>query len=164
MSFNNKVAFWVSACVLQALILNLCGCAQSAPKPFDTVFEISAGGKTLSAQVAVFDVEKARGLMFRKSLPENGAMVFVNETPQRASYWMKNTKIPLDIAFVAADGTITQIAKLYPRELTPVDSERDDIAFCVETNAGWFAANGVCAGGKIDVEAIRKAVKQRRGE
>ena len=164
MSLNNKAVFWVSACFLQTLILNLCGCARPEPKPFDTVFEISAGGKTLSAQVAVFDVEKARGLMFRKSLPENGAMFFVNETPQRASYWMKNTEIPLDIAFVAADGTITQIAKLYPRVLTPVDSARDDIAFCVETNAGWFAANGVCAGDKIDLSALRKAVKQRLGK
>ncbi len=165
MAFIDRIGFWGFAAILQALILPLlCSGCGAKTEDFSAIFEIGAGAKTLSAQIALTDAEKAQGLMFRKSLPENGAMFFIFEAPRRASFWMKNTEIPLDIAFVAEDGTIAQIAKMYPRNLDAVESESDKIAFCIETNIDWFSKNGVKVGDKIDIAGLAKAVKQRRGE
>ncbi len=141
-------------------------CISCAPKeaaaPFDAVFEIGLGGKSLECQIAVSPYEKARGLMFRESLGKNAAMVFVLGAPQRASFWMKNTQIPLDIAFLDKDGRITEIRKMYPFDLNAVSSASDKICYCIETNQGWFADNKITAGDAIDMDAFLSALKKRK--
>ncbi len=157
----NYIRFWILSGILQVLILFV-GCKDNPEgKSFDTVFEIPVGAKILKSEIAITASEKAKGLMFRKSLGQDNGMIFVLGTPQQASFWMKNTEIPLDIAFIAQDGTITEIKKLYPFNLNSVKSSRNDIHFCIETNAGWFAKNNVSVGDKIDMQKLGKAIKLR---
>jgi uncharacterized membrane protein (UPF0127 family) len=92
--------------------------------------------------------------MFRNSLPDDHGMLFVFEKPKTASFWMKNTKIPLSIAYIDSAGRILQIESMKPLDETPVASTSSEVAFALEVNEGWFARNGVSAGAKIS--GIRK--------
>ena len=96
----------------------------------------------------------ATGLMFRDSLPEDHGMLFVFEKPKTASFWMKNTKIPLSIAYIDSAGRILQIESMKPLDETPVESTSSEVAFALEVNEGWFTRNRVSAGAKIS--GIRK--------
>ncbi len=154
-----KVFF--SCAVLSALAACSEQPAQSAAASPETYFDMEIGGVPFRAQLAVSDAEKMRGLMFRESLGENDAMIFVYAAPQRASFWMKNTLIPLDIGFVDAEGTLTEIKKLYPQNLDSVRSSRSDIFYCIEANAGWFAKNRVGVSSKLDISKLEKALKAR---
>ena len=133
-------------------------------KTIDTLFDLSVGGVPFKAQVAVSDSEKMRGLMFRESLPENNAMVFVYDTPTRASFWMKNTFIPLDIGFFDKNGVLTEVKKLYPQNLDSVQSSRSDILYCIEMNAGWFEKNNVKSSAKLDMQKLNQAISARKSK
>jgi uncharacterized membrane protein (UPF0127 family) len=87
--------------------------------------KIKSGGKThkFIVEVARTPEQQAQGLMFRQSLAPNSGMIFLNEAPRPASFWMKNTLIPLDIIFIRPDGTIARIAEnTVPLSLDPVPS------------------------------------------
>ena len=87
--------------------------------------------------------EQARGLMFRESLPDDGGMIFPMNPPRVASFWMKNTVIPLDMIFIRADGTIARIAaETIPYSLEPVDSG-EPVAAVLELAGGKAAALGI---------------------
>jgi len=87
--------------------------------------------------------EQARGLMFRESLPDDGGMIFPMNPPRMASFWMKNTVIPLDMIFIRADGTIARIAAdTVPYSLQPVDSG-EPVAAVLELAGGKAAALGI---------------------
>ncbi len=144
------------------LLLSACGEKKSiAEKSIDTLFDMNISGVPFKAQVAVSDTEKMRGLMFRESLPENCGMIFVYQTPMRASFWMKNTLIPLDIGFFDKNGTLTEIRKLYPQNLDSVTSVRSDISYCIEMNAGWFEKNNIKSSAKLDMKMLKNAIKMR---
>lgn len=147
-----------------ACALLLCACQADKPKPADAdaFFDMSVGGVAFRAQLAVSDAEKMRGLMFRDSLGENDGMVFVYETPSRASFWMKNTKIPLDIGFFDKNGVLTEVKKLYPHNLDSVGSSRADILYCIEMKQGWFGKNGVAATDRLDMRKLEAALKARK--
>lgn len=87
--------------------------------------------------------EQARGLMFRESLPADGGMIFPMKPPRVASFWMKNTVIPLDMIFIRADGTIARIAsETVPYSLEPVDSGEPVVAV-LELAGGKATALGI---------------------
>lgn len=101
-------------------------------------------------EVARTAQEQARGLMYRTSLPDHGGMIFPMVPPRDASFWMKNTYIPLDMIFIRADGTIARIAaNTVPEDLTPVDSG-EPVAAVLEVVGGGAAANGIAEGDKVD--------------
>ena len=100
--------------------------------------------------------------MFRESLPEDGGMLFAYDIPQKASFWMKNTLIDLDIGFFTADGTLTQVKRMYANNLDSVSSARSDIAYCLEMKAGWFERNGITPPAKLDMPLLKKAVDARK--
>ena len=91
------------------------------------------------------------GLMFRESLDKNSGMLFVFEKVAQQSFHMKETKIPLDIAFIRADGIIESIKQLEPNVETPVASD-GEILCAIEVNRGWFAENNVEVGDEIDID------------
>lgn len=145
------------------MILALAACADAPkPKKFGDAFEMKIGGKAFAAEIALTEAQKARGLMFRKSLGEDSAMIFVFDQPRRMSFWMKNTEIPLDIAFLTRDGEITEIKSMFARDLNPVKSSRGDILYCIEANAGWFSKNKISAGDRLDMRLLAEAVKQKK--
>lgn len=94
-------------------------------------------------EVARTEAEQERGLMFRESLPVDGGMIFPMNPPRMASFWMKNTVIPLDMLFIRADGTIARIAAdTVPYSLEPVDSG-EPVAAVLELAGGKAASLGI---------------------
>jgi uncharacterized membrane protein (UPF0127 family) len=100
------------------------------------VFKTDTGEHRFNIEVATSDLERARGLMFRRSLPENDGMLFVYDPPQPVGMWMKNTFIPLDMVFIAPDRRVLRIeANTEPFSTTVISSE-GTVAGVVELNGG----------------------------
>lgn len=113
--------------------------------------KIRSHGKTyrFTVEMARTPEEQSRGLMFRQSLGDDRGMLFPYEPPQQASFWMKNTLIPLDMVFVRADGTIGRIAEnTVPMSLDPVPSI-DPVSAVLEIRGGRAAELGLKEGDKV---------------
>ena len=154
--YQGKIlCFWSEAGTLLfalCLIAGLTDCQEknSDSSPFGLrVVKLRIGNSSLSAEVADTPQTSANGLMFRDSLPDDHGMLFVFEKPKTASFWMKNTKIPLSIAYIDSAGRILQIESMKPLDETPVASTSSEVAYALEVNEGWFTRNGVSAGAKI---------------
>jgi len=87
--------------------------------------------------------------MHRQSLPGNGGMLFVFESPDLQCFWMRNTPLPLSIAFIADDGSIVNIADMAPQTDDAHCSARP-VRYALEMSQGWFEAHGIQAGNRID--------------
>jgi uncharacterized membrane protein (UPF0127 family) len=101
------------------------------------------------------------GLMYRDKLAKNAGMLFEFPSSRRLSFWMKNTPIPLDIAFVSDDGVIVDIKDLAPMSMKSVQSSTS-CKYALEVNSGWFAENGISEGDRIFGSFSKKA--QSEGE
>ena len=103
-----------------------------------------------TVEVARTGEEQAQGLMFRDSLAPDRGMLFPMDPPREASFWMKNTLIPLDIIFIRADGTIARIgANTVPHSLDPVAS-LEPVAAVLEIRGGRSAELGIREGDRVD--------------
>ena len=109
---------------------------------------LELGGQVLHVEVARSSEERFRGLMYRKSLEHNRGMIFVFPEEDELSFWMKNTYLPLSIAFIRTDGEIVDIQAMEPHDETPVVS-RGLARYALEVNQGWFAENGVHPGDRV---------------
>lgn len=121
--------------------------AQDAPQQLRSI-PLSAGMHVIQAEVAITPEQRAIGLMHRKTMPPNHGMLFVFEDAQPQCFWMKNTLLPLSIAFVADDGSIVNIADMKPLDETSHCSAKP-VRFALEMNQGWFAKRGLKAGSKL---------------
>jgi len=159
----------VLALTLLAVWAALVGCgrgtpveaAPSPPKGPAEFFPIAVGGRTVRLQLAVRLPEMQRGLMERRDLGRDDGMIFVYERPQRLSFWMRNTPTPLDIGFFRPDGTLAEVYPLHPFDETPVASRGEDLQYAVEMNQGWFREHGVRPGARLDLDAVRTALRAR---
>jgi uncharacterized protein len=104
---------------------------------------------TVIAEVADEDHERSAGLMFRESLGANEGMLFIMPGIGPAAFYMRNTRIPLSIAYIAPNGTILEIHDLEPFEETPVRSRFQNIAYALEMEQGWFHNNSIYPGSSI---------------
>jgi uncharacterized membrane protein (UPF0127 family) len=98
--------------------------------------------------VAQTPQERATGLMFREAMAMSHGMLFVFEHPGQQCFWMKNTLMALDVAFIADDGTIVNIDHMTPRTLDRHCSTQP-VRLVLEMNDGWFAKRGVAAGFRL---------------
>ena len=121
--------------------------AQDGPQKLPSV-ALNAGMHNIQAELAQTPDERSIGLMFRKSMGANEGMLFAFEQPARQCFWMKNTLLPLSIAFVSADGTVVNIDDMKPQTLDSHCSVKE-VPFVLEMNAGWFAKRGIKAGFKL---------------
>ncbi|SNS37638.1 hypothetical protein SAMN06295912_105123 [Sphingomonas laterariae] len=135
----------------------LAGCAAAADAPpavrTDGLVELSvataSGQRRFLVEMARTPSEQARGLMFRTELAADRGMLFPYDPPQPASFWMKNTLIPLDMIFVRPDGTIARIAEnTVPESLEPVSSG-EPVSAVFEIAGGNAAAQGIAVGDKV---------------
>ena len=101
--------------------------------------------KEIWVEVVRTPEERAQGLMGRKHLGEDEGMLFIFEKEDYHSFWMKNTLIPLSIAFVDREGKILRIADMEPLTLDSHPPPRP-ILYALEMKKGWFSANGVQVG------------------
>jgi uncharacterized membrane protein (UPF0127 family) len=99
--------------------------------------------------------------MATASLPEDEGMTFLYRDDTRMSFWMKGTLLDLDIAFVAADGTILEIRTMQAGDTNTTSSVSERARFAVEMAAGWFARRGVKAGDKVDLPGLRSGLAVR---
>ena len=120
------------------------GAALAAP-----TIELSAGMHRIEAEVASSNAERATGLMNRPSMPIHRGMLFVFPEAGVQCFWMKNTLIPLSIAFLDDAGRIVQIADMQPQSLDNHCSSKP-VRFALEMNAGWFRSRGLAAGARIN--------------
>jgi len=116
-----------------------------APLPVKT---LTAGMHRVQAEVAATETSRARGLMYRKELAPNHGMLFVFEQANVQCFWMRNTLLPLSIAFILDDGTITNIADMAPMTENSHCSTAP-VRYTLEMEQGWFAKRGITAGKKI---------------
>ena len=110
---------------------------------------LKIGDHNLTVEVADTPSEQVMGLMNREFLPPDRGMIFVFEEPKQAFFWMKNTSIPLDVAFLDSEGVILEILPLVPFEETRLASKSDKVAYAIETNRDWFASRGLKPGVKV---------------
>lgn len=118
------------------------------------VGELPIADRTLTVEIADTPESMARGLMFREHLPEDHGMLFVWPTDQVVGMWMKNTLIPLSVAFIDREYRIRNIAHMEPRSLR-VRASEGPVRYALEVNRGWFERHGVTSGMRIDgLEAL----------
>lgn len=121
--------------------------AQPSPQRLPTI-SLSAGMHLIKAEVALTPEQHQIGLMHRTQMATNEGMLFVFDRPGQQCFWMKNTLIPLQIAFVADDGTVVNLAEMTPKSLDSHCSIRP-VRFVLEMNTGWFTKRGIQAGGRL---------------
>jgi uncharacterized membrane protein (UPF0127 family) len=109
---------------------------------------VKVGPHALRVEVVANDEQRSKGLMHRKSLGRDDGMLFIFDEPGYHSMWMKNTFIPLSVAFVDRDGTILNIRDMEPHTEETHMSAGPSI-YAIETNKGWFAAKKVKPGDKV---------------
>lgn len=121
--------------------------AQDVPQSLPTT-RLTTGFHVITAQLATTPEQRATGLMHRPTMPTNDGMLFVFEQPGQQCFWMKNTLLPLSIAFLADDGTIVNIDEMKPQTLDSHCSARP-VRYVLEMNQGWFAKRAIKAGAKV---------------
>jgi uncharacterized membrane protein (UPF0127 family) len=103
----------------------------------------------LHTEIAATEKEQETGLMYVTKLPDNEGMIFLLPTVTQATFWMKNTLIPLSIAYIDRNGVILDIHDMKPMDESIVRSDTDQVAYALEANLHWFALNGIKPGDKI---------------
>jgi uncharacterized membrane protein (UPF0127 family) len=122
--------------------------AQNGPQPRLRTIELTAGMHVIRTELAITPEQQQIGMMFRTSMGTNEAMLFIEDNPARRCFWMRNTLIPLSIAFIADDGSIVNIADMKPQSDESHCSAKP-VRFALEMNLGWFAKRGIKAGSKL---------------
>jgi uncharacterized membrane protein (UPF0127 family) len=117
----------------------------------DSNIDIVFANISLQVEFADSFEERALGLMYRKDLCEDCGMLFQFDDERIGSIWMKNTFVPLDLAYITVDGYIVDIKQLKPHDLTSVKSSKP-VLYALEMNQGWFAKNMIRVGDKISIE------------
>ncbi|MBX3607404.1 MAG: DUF192 domain-containing protein [Piscinibacter sp.] len=130
------------------LLLSFPALAQDGPQQRLPAIRLTAGFHLIQAEVAQTPEQRQIGLMNRPSLPANGGMLFAFEAPAQQCFWMKNTLLPLSIAFLADDGTIVNIEDMQPQSLASHCSVKP-VRYALEMSQGWFAKRGLKPGTKL---------------
>ncbi|HOT58159.1 MAG TPA: DUF192 domain-containing protein [Spirochaetia bacterium] len=130
-----------------------CTSQDNAPQKKLPTAIVSINGIKLTVELAVTEAQKEKGLMFRNSVPDGTGMLFVYYEDRPLTFWMKNTKVPLSIAFIASDGTIVDIVDMQPYSLAPVPSSRS-VRYALEVSQGWFAKHTIKPGDKVDLSDV----------
>jgi uncharacterized protein len=110
--------------------------------------QLRAGMHLVSTEVADTPQARANGLMMRTKMAQNEGMLFIFDQPSPQCFWMRNTLLPLTIAFLEDDGTIVNFADMQPKSDDSHCSQKP-VRYALEMNQGWFKSKGLQAGSKI---------------
>ncbi len=126
---------------------------QGRAQPKLQTIEILAGIHKIRAEVAADATSRSSGLMFREKLGGNDGMLFVFERPSAQCFWMRNTRIPLSIAFIDEQGKVVNIADMKPFDEASHCSEKP-VRFALEMDQGWFAKRAIKAGSALSSDKL----------
>jgi uncharacterized protein len=112
------------------------------------VLQLNAGMHLIRAEVAADFASRAQGLMYRNSMPSNAGMLFIFDEAATHCMWMKNTLLPLSVAFLDEKGTVINIEDMKP-QTEDSHCARRPARYALEMNGGWFAARGIKPGSRI---------------
>ena len=135
---------------IAGLALGASGCPKTSKAGFPMV-PMAIAGERVQVELVVTDAQRSRGLMYRRTMKDNRGMLFVYPKKERLSFWMKNTFIPLTIAFIADDGTIVHLEDMAPQTLLSHQSPKA-VRYALEMNKGWFSKRGIEVGAKAEFE------------
>jgi len=141
-----KLRFFAIA--LATFLFAVCAGAQTGPQPRLKTAALTAGMHVIQTELAITPEQQKVGMMFRRSMGTNEAMLFIEETPGVRCFWMRNTLIPLSIAFLADDGTVVNIADMKPQS-DESHCSAQPVRYALEMNVGWFAKRGIKPGSRI---------------
>ena len=134
--------------VLAAAVLLAAAAWHARAEPPMPTRVLKIGNHPLKVEVAQTEAQREQGLMFRKSLGRDDGMLFIFDEPAYHAMWMKNTLIPLSVAFLDAQGTILNILDMEPQTLDSHAAAGPAI-YAIETNKGWFDGKKIKAGDKV---------------
>jgi len=145
------IAAFLSSCSAQS------GNGQETDKPNGQLKTVTleAGDVQLTAEVAATDLdEDARFDVQEDRLADGKGMLFVFDSDQKVAFWMKNTSLPLSVAYIGSDGTIYQILDLVPFSEEPRSADRS-VRYAIEVPQGWFAKVGLKPGDRFEIPALK---------
>jgi uncharacterized membrane protein (UPF0127 family) len=152
---NSRISQKVLSCFLFFFFFYTFFSCNSQKLPVQEI-EIERDGQVIAlvkAEIAVTQEDRRNGLMYRKSIHDGEGMLFVFDKDDVQSFWMKNTYIPLSIAFIAYNGRIVDIKDMYPHDTNSVRSSRS-VRYALETPQGWFLRAGIKEGDTVKIETI----------
>ncbi|MGE5638937.1 MAG: DUF192 domain-containing protein [Clostridia bacterium] len=134
--------------LIAAATLAAASAAHAQPQPPLPTVPLTAGMHIIKAEVAADFGSRMQGLMYRESLGPNAGMLFVFDDPDKQCMWMKNTLIPLSVAFVDPQGVISNIEDMAPQTEQSHCSARPAL-YALEMSKGWFVQHGIKPGTKL---------------
>lgn len=150
-----KKTIFMFACI--ALIITSLSCESNKMlNPKLKTENLILNGKKLVTELAISAKERELGLMNRTSLKDGEAMLFVFESDQKLTFWMKNTLIPLSVAYISKDGSILEIYDMVKESLAPVPSEHY-VRYALEVPQGYFSRIGAKVGDRVTLPNISTA-------
>ncbi len=147
-SVNPRAALARRCLATLLLAASTLAAGQDGPQPRLQTISLTAGMHVIKAELAVSPTEQATGMMFRREMPGNEGMLFVNDDAATRCFWMRNTLVPLTIAFIADDGTIVNLADMAPQS-DESHCSAQPVRYALEMSRGWFAKRGLKAGFKL---------------
>jgi hypothetical protein len=136
------------------------GTTEPTPQP-NASFPFRIEDKTVEAEIAIKPSEREKGLMHRDSMPRGKGMLFVFEQPSSQKFWMKNTRIPLDIGYFSPSGKLLEVHAARPYDLNGVPSRSKNIQFALELNLNGFREIGIGIGDRLKLSDVSEALTSR---
>lgn len=155
---KTKTLLQQAVIALLGLLAAVSAMAQDGP-PRLPVVELTAGMYVIQAEMAQTMNEQTIGLMYRQTMGINEGMLFIYDNPQVRCFWMRNTLLPLTIAFIADDGSIVNLKDMQPETENSHCSARP-VRYALEMNQGWFEKRGLKAGFKLRGIPFTPAIAQ----
>jgi len=122
------------------------------PQPKLPTMKLWLGAHEIVAELATTPKQHETGMMFRTNMGTMEGMLFIFEWSEQRAFWMKNTILPLDVAYIDPAGLIREIHPLQPLNENPAPSQTADIQYVLEMNQGWFSNHNVTVGMEIRTE------------
>ncbi len=122
------------------------------PQPKLPTLKLWLGAHEVITEIARTPIEHQVGMMWRTNMAELEGMIFIFEDANRRAFWMRNTIVPLDIAYIAPDGALLEVHAARPRDETTLPSESERVQFVLEMRQGWFQRNNVKPGMVVRTE------------
>jgi len=139
-------------------LYELGGCFHHVPSSGLPTVPMQIGNQQFTIEIADTPSKRSVGLMKRDEMPADHGMIFIFPEPDTYSFWMKNTRIPLDIIFIDANGRIASIQQMKPYELKSV-SPPVAVKYAIELNEGAAAKAGAKVGDRISIPDVAKNAK-----